>query len=250
MEIRLDGKLAVVTGGGSGLGLAMARAIADSGARVVIVGRREKVLRDACERIGPSASWTAADISDAGQVKSFVDKVNDEIGPPDIVINNAGIHLKSPVADTSLEEFERVLKTHVYGAYAVTQGFIPGMIKRKSGSIIFIASMASFIGMPNIIAYTAAKSAYTGMVRELTAELSPFGIRVNGIAPGWIDTDMLHQALDDDPERKAKILSRTPMERFGRPDDIGNAALFLCSEAASFITGVVLPVDGGALIGF
>lgn len=250
MELRLDGQTAVVTGGGSGLGYAMAKAIAEAGGRVIIVGRREGILRDACSRIGPEATGIAADISTPEEVQRLVTRVNEDIGTPDILINNAGVHFKKPITETGPDDFDRVLRTHVYGAYELTRRFVPEMISRHSGSIIFIASMASFIGMPNVIAYTAAKSACAGMVRELTAELSPQGIRVNGIAPGFIDTEMLHQAVDDDPDRARKILSRTPMGRFGEPADIGNAALFLCSNAAAFITGVILPVDGGALIGF
>jgi gluconate 5-dehydrogenase len=124
------------------------------------------------------------------------------------------------------------------------------MLERKSGSILFIASMTSLIGLPQVVAYSAAKSAYLGMVRSLAVELSPNGIRVNCIAPGWIESAMLQQALGNDRARHDRILARTPLARFGEPQDIGNAAVFLSSEAAKFVTGVVLPVDGGASIGF
>jgi gluconate 5-dehydrogenase len=124
------------------------------------------------------------------------------------------------------------------------------MLERKSGSILFIASMTSLIGLPQVVAYSAAKSAYLGMVRSLAVELSPNGIRVNCIAPGWIESAMLQQALGNDRARHDRILARTPLGRFGEPQDIGNAAVFLSSEAAKFVTGVVLPVDGGASIGF
>jgi len=124
------------------------------------------------------------------------------------------------------------------------------MKARGKGHILFRAWMTTFIGMPQVIAYSAAKAAFGGMVRALTADLAPSGIRVNALAPGWIDTPMLHKAVDGDPERKAKILGRTPMKRFGSTEDIGDAAVFLSSPAASFITGVVLPVDGGAVTGF
>jgi gluconate 5-dehydrogenase len=127
---------------------------------------------------------------------------------------------------------------------------LPGMLARGHGHILFTASMASFIGMPLVLAYSAAKSAYLGMVRSLAAEVSGRGVRVNAIAPGWIESPMLRQALAGDTVRTNKILSRTPMGKFGEPDDIGHAAVYLCSPAAKFITGVVLPVDGGASIGF
>jgi gluconate 5-dehydrogenase len=124
------------------------------------------------------------------------------------------------------------------------------MVSRKSGSVLFTASMSSLMGLPLIVAYSAAKSAYVGIVRTLASEWGPDGLRVNAIAPGWIASDMLDQALSGDPERKVKILGRTPLKKFGEPEDIGWAAVYLCSPAAKFVTGVVLPVDGGAAIGF
>ncbi|NDH55057.1 MAG: SDR family oxidoreductase, partial [Betaproteobacteria bacterium] len=171
-------------------------------------------------------------------------------GPISILINNAGVHLKKPSAETSDAEFAAVLQTHVMGAFALTREAGRRMIERKSGSILFTASMASLFGIPLVVAYSAAKSAYVGMVRSLATEWGPQGVRVNAIAPGWIASPMLDKALSGDAARKAKILGRTPMAQFGEPDDIGWAAVYLCSPAAKFVTGVVLPVDGGAAIGF
>ena len=136
------------------------------------------------------------------------------------------------------------------GAQALTCAILPGMIERKHGNILFTASMASLFGFPLVMAYAAAKSAYLGMVRTLAVELSSQGIRVNAIAPGWIMTPILEKAVLPDAKRVEKILSRTPMNRFGEPEDIGWAAVYLCSPAAKFVTGVVLRVDGGASIGF
>jgi gluconate 5-dehydrogenase len=149
-----------------------------------------------------------------------------------------------------VEEFQAVLDTHVLGSLSVTRAVAPAMMERRSGAILFMASMTSFIGMPNVVAYSAAKSAYAGMVRALACELGGHNIRVNAVAPGWIETPMLHKALDGDAPRAARILARTPMARFGEPADIGNAAVYLCSRAGGFVNGVVLPVDGGASIGF
>ena len=168
----------------------------------------------------------------------------------DILVNNAGIHIKKPAVETTPEEFQSVLTTHVCAAHALTRAVLPGMIARKHGSILLTASMTSLMGMPLVIAYSAAKSAYVGMTRALAAEVSPDGVRVNAIAPGWIESPMLRKALSGDEKRSNKILSRTPMARFGEPDDIGWAAVYLCSPAAKFVTGVVLPIDGGASIGF
>jgi gluconate 5-dehydrogenase len=142
------------------------------------------------------------------------------------------------------------LQTHVSAAHALSAAALPGMIGRRRGHILFTASMASLIGIPLVVAYSAAKAAYLGMVRSLAVEVAPHGIRVNAIAPGWIDSPMLRQAMANDPARQAKILGRTPMNRFGEADDIGWAAVYLCSPAARFVTGVCLPVDGGASIGF
>jgi NAD(P)-dependent dehydrogenase (short-subunit alcohol dehydrogenase family) len=124
------------------------------------------------------------------------------------------------------------------------------MLRRRHGSVIFIASMASLFGIPGVFAYSAAKSACLDMVRALATEVSPSGVRVNAIAPGWIETEMSRQAMAGDPARKRRILARTPLGRFGEPDDIGTAAVYLCSPAAKFVTGAVLPVDGGVSIGF
>ena len=171
-------------------------------------------------------------------------------GPVSILVNNAGIHLKKTAVETTPVEFQSVLTTHVCAAQALVKAALPSMLERGHGNILFTASMTSLIGMPLVIAYSAAKSAYLGMVRSLAAEVSDRGVRVNAIAPGWIESPMLRKALEGDTVRTNKILGRTPMGRFGDPSDIGHAAVYLCSPAAKFVTGIVLPVDGGASIGF
>jgi gluconate 5-dehydrogenase len=160
------------------------------------------------------------------------------------------VHLKKNAVATTPEEFAGVLNTHVLGAFALTRAVLPGMIERQHGNVLFIASMASLIGIPQVVAYSAAKSAYLGMVRSLAAEVSARNVRVNAIAPGWIESEMMRRALDGDPARRDKILGRTPLGRFGAAADVGWAAVYLCSPAARFLTGVVLPVDGGVSIGF
>jgi NAD(P)-dependent dehydrogenase (short-subunit alcohol dehydrogenase family) len=247
---RLDGEVALITGGGTGIGLAIARQLALAGAEVVLVGRRSAVLRSAAAGVGAQARGIAFDVTRVSQAPRFLARAEAPFGPITILVNNAGIHLKKPALETSDEDFLRVFKTHVLGAHALTRAVLPGMIQRRRGSIIFIASMASLFGVPNVFAYGAAKSAYLGMVRALATEVSPAGVRVNAIAPGWIDTDMVRKAMAGDPARKRRILARTPLGRFGKPEDIGAAAAYLCSPAAKFVTGVVLPVDGGASIGF
>ncbi|HSV13635.1 MAG TPA: SDR family oxidoreductase [Tepidisphaeraceae bacterium] len=246
----LDGEVALITGGGSGLGLGMARCMAQAGARVVLVGRRRSVLDDACASIGERAVAEPYDVTQFDQADAMVQRVTERVGSITILANNAGIHLKRPAVETTIDGFNSVLQTHVLAAHNLTRAVLPGMISRKHGSVLFMASMASLMGLPQVIAYSAAKSAYVGMVRTLSTEVAQHGVRVNAIAPGWIESDMLHKALDGDPPRKAKILARTSMARFGVPDDIGWAAVYLCSPAAKFVTGVVLPVDGGASSGF
>jgi gluconate 5-dehydrogenase len=240
----------VISGGATGLGYGMAEAIVEAGGKVVLLGRRENMLLNAANRLGSSAAYERFDVTESGRVDELVTRVIQRFQKIDILINNAGIHDKREFTQTSLNDFDKVLQTHVYGSFALTRAVVPAMLARKSGHVLFITSMSAFIGMPRIVAYSAAKSALLGMVRGLAAELSPLGIRVNGIAPGWIESEMLHKAIDDDPERKARILGRTPMARFGKPEDIGRAAVFLSSDAAAFINGVILPVDGGASTGF
>jgi NAD(P)-dependent dehydrogenase (short-subunit alcohol dehydrogenase family) len=246
----LDGEVALISGGGTGIGRAMAECMHAAGATVVLVGRREANLREAVEALGERAHYRVHDVAAFDQAPGLVAEVAEAIGPVSCLVNNAGVHLKKDAVETSVEEFQGVLDIHLLGAHALTSAVAPGMLARRRGSILFTASMASLFGIPKVIAYTAAKTAIVGMVKALSTELAPSGIRVNAIAPGWIETEMLHQALDADPPRKAKILGRTPMGRFGRAEDIGWAATYLSSPAAAFITGVTLPVDGGASIGF
>jgi gluconate 5-dehydrogenase len=246
----LKGEIALITGGGSGLGLGIAACFVKAGARVVLVGRRVDVLNATAKKLGRKALVEAHDITELDEAEHLIQRVNKRVGPISILVNNAGIHLKKTAVDTTPAEFNLVLQTHVVAAFSLTRAALPGMIKRKHGNVLFTASMAALFGVPYVSAYSAAKSAYLGLVRSLAAEVSPHGVRVNAIAPGWIESAMLRKALDNDPARKAKILERTPMNRFGKAEDIGWAATYLCSPAGKFVTGVVLPVDGGASIGF
>lgn len=247
---RLDGEVALITGGGTGLGLGMARALHAAGAKVVLVGRRADMIESAAAELGEGAYAEAADVTQFATMPALVERVVARLGKVSILANNAGINFKKLAVDTEVEEFSTMLDTHVLAAHALTRAVLPGMLEAKHGSILFTASMTSLIGMPGVIAYSAAKSAYVGMVRALSTEVAGQGVRVNAIAPGWIESPMLRKALDGDPARSNRILQRTPMARFGEPEDIGLAAVYLCSPAAKFVTGVLLPVDGGASQGF
>ena len=246
----LRGEHALITGGGTGIGLAVAKAMHAAGARVVLVGRREPQLAEAVREIGKGAIYIVHDITEFEKTPTLIERITREHGPITCLVNNAGMHLKKPAIETTPEEFQQVLGTHIFGAHALSCAVTPGMIERKHGSIIFMASMASLFGIPLVVAYAAAKSAMIGMIRTMATELSQHGVRVNAIAPGWIDTAMSRKAFAGDPNRKTKIISRTPMARLGEPEDIGWAAVYLTSRAAKFVTGSILPVDGGVAMGF
>ena len=247
----LSGQVAVITGGGTGLGFGMARCLVSAGAKVVLVGRREAELERACTELGASAFPLCSDITELGRASALLDQAEQRAGPVSLLVNNAGVHLKKPATETSDLEFATVWQTHLAGAFALTREVGRRMIERRQGgSIIFTASMTALIGMPSVVAYSAAKSAYLGVTRTLATEWGPHGVRVNAIAPGWIGSDMLDRALQGDPARKAKIIGRTPLGHFGEPNDIGWTVVFLASPAAKFISGIVLPVDGGAAESF
>lgn len=249
----LEGEIALITGGGSGIGLAIAQAFVEAGARVCITGRRANVLDESVVKLGGSAKATAmaGDVtvaSDRARILAHVQQAFD--APVSILVNNAGQNVKKPALEVTDEDFDALLNTHVKAGFALAREVAPAMLEAGQGSIIFLASMASFMGVPSIIGYTTAKTAVLGLTRGLSAEWSAQGIRVNAIAPGWIHTPMTDKAFEGDPARKAKVLGRTPMNKMGDPEDIALNAVYLCSPAAKFITGQCLTVDGGASIGF
>jgi len=244
-------KVAIVTGGGSGIGLAIAETFIRENIHTIIVGRDTEKLAAAKERLGSNCEPQACDLSDLSSIPALVNRVIESHGRIDILVNNAGINMKKEFTEVTDEDFQRILQTNVTAVFALSREVVKCMLEKDiRGSIVNISSMASQYGIPKVIAYTASKSAIEGMTRAMATELSPNGIRVNCIAPGFIATDMSAKALNNDPERKAKALGRTPMGVLGEPADIGKAALFLASDAAKYITGVVLPVDGGNSIGF
>lgn len=246
----LKGKVVLVTGGGSGLGFAIAKAFASNHAHVVIVGRNEERLSRASRELGKNVKALTFDLNAIELVPDLIGRITKSAGPIDILVNNAGINLKKDVMHVTDEEYRTIVHTNQTVVFAVTREVLKSMAPRNTGNIIMISSMASQYGIPKIIGYTASKSAVEGMTRALAVECAQYGIRVNCIAPGFIKTDMSSKALNTDPERKSRVLSRTPMGRLGEPSDVAHAALFLASEQSKFVTGVVLPVDGGNSIGF
>ena len=250
METPEHKKVALVTGGGSGLGMAIAEKFVANNIFTIIVGRDSARLGKAAKNLGSLCAPITCDLNDLNSIPELVKQVTGEYGRIDILVNNAGINMKKDFQDVTDKEFLQIIQTNVVAVFSLSREAVRGMLENGGGSIINISSMASQYGIPKVIAYTASKSAIEGMTRAMAVELSPRGIRVNCIAPGFIATDMSAKALNGDTERMNKVMSRTPMGKLGAPSDIGDAALFLASDAARYITGVVLPVDGGNSIGF
>ncbi len=246
----LHGKTVLVTGGASGLGFAIAGAFAGQGSRVLIVGRNEERLKAAQQRLGENVSYIAFDLTNIDRLAELASAAVDVMGEIDVLVNNAGVHLKKDALAVSNHEYQQVVLTNQTVVFALTREVGRSMVARRTGNIIMLSSMASQYGIPKVMGYTAAKAAVEGMTRALAVEWSPFGVRVNCLAPGFIKTAMSGKALDDDPARKERVLARTPMGRLGEPSDVANAALFLASTQSKYVTGVVLPVDGGNAIGF
>jgi gluconate 5-dehydrogenase len=243
----LRGKVALVTGGGSGLGLAIAQGLSAAGARVVINGRDQAKLDAAMEQLaeaGHVVSMSAFDVSDEAAVCRSVAEIESAIGPVDILVNNAAMNQRKPLADFELEEWRRLLATNTDGPFLVTRSVLRGMQGRRRGKIVNICSLASDIGRPNIVPYAVSKGALKMMTRALAVEAAPFNVQVNGIAPGFFRTEM-NAPLIADKEFSAWVEKRTPAGRWGDPPEIAGAAVFLASSAADYVTGHLLYVDGG-----
>jgi 2-deoxy-D-gluconate 3-dehydrogenase len=244
----LTGRLAVVTGARRGIGFAIAEALAAAGADIIGVSANLEPEGSAIERAvlehGQNFEARTVDFADRAAVLSLGDDLADR--RPDILVNNAGTIERAPAAEHPLELWDRVIEVDLTGQFALTQLVARPMLERGSGKIIFTASLLSFQGGINVPGYTAAKSGIAGLTKALANEWAASGVNVNAIAPGYIATDNT-QALRDDPERSTALLARIPAGRWGRADDIAGAAVFLASSASDYVSGIVLPVDGGWL---
>ena len=243
----LSGRHALITGSGSGLGLAIARGLGRAGARVVLNGRsREKleVAAAALARDGIDATVAPFDVTDADAVDESVSGIARERGPIDIVVNNAAMNRRLPLEQFSLAQWRELQGANLDGPFLVTRAVIPAMKARRQGKIVNICSIASDLGRPNIVAYAASKGGLKMLTRALAVELAPHNVQVNGIAPGFFRTEM-NAALTSDPEFSAWVAKRTPAGRWGEPDEVAGAAVFLSSAAADYVTGHLLYVDGG-----
>ena len=242
-------KRAIVTGANSGLGYATAKKFCDNGIKTYIIGRTKERTEQACTELGPNAIPILFDLNKLKDIPALVEKIAKD-GPIDILVNNAGINMKKEFLDVTDEEFQSILHTNVFSVFAISREVVKVMKENKGGSIVNISSMASQYGIPKVIAYSASKGAIETMTRAMAVELASFGIRVNCVAPGFIKTKMSAKALNDDPERKNKVLSRTPMGYLGDPSDIADAVYYYATNESRYTTGTVLPVDGGNSIGF
>lgn len=244
---RLDGKVALITGSTGGLGWAMAQAMVNVGAHVVVNGRHDdSVMAKTAELSlgGGRASGIAFDVADLSAAIGGVDKVIERHGAIDILINNAGIQHRSPIADFEQDEWERVMAVNLNAPFALARAAAVHMMAAGFGRIINTGSVMGQIARPTIPAYVASKSGIAGMTRALAVELAPHGITVNAIGPGYVATEM-NTALVNDPDFDRMVKSRTPAARWGRPAEIAAAAVFLSSDEASYVNGQVLIVDGG-----
>lgn len=246
----LEGKIALITGGGSGIGFDIAQCMIAAGATVIITGRREFALQESIKTLGKNAHYIVNDVTELKKLEALVHEIETQYGYIDILVNNAGINMKKPALDVTDEDFDLIIHTNLNAVFSLTRACAKRMIERKSGSILMISSMAAYYGIDRVVAYAASKSGVEGMVKVLASEFSKHNVRVNAIAPGFIETSMMKNAMSSDPDRMNRALNRTPMAKFGKPEDIGWAAVFLASEAAAYVTGVSLPVDGGNSIGF
>lgn len=239
----LTGKRAVVTGSSQGIGFALAEGLAQAGAEVVLNGRDAAKLAAAAAKI-PGARTLAFDATDHAAVRSAIDAFEADVGPIDILINNAGMQYRTPLEDFPEDAFQRLLQTNVASVFNVGQAVARHMIGRKAGKIINIASVQTALARPGIAPYTATKGAVGNLTKGMATDWAKYGLQVNAIAPGYFDTP-LNAALVADPAFSAWLEKRTPAGRWGRVEELVGAAIFLSSNASSFVNGHVLYVDGG-----
>jgi NAD(P)-dependent dehydrogenase (short-subunit alcohol dehydrogenase family) len=244
----LSGKTVVVVGGTSGIGRALALGLAEAGADVVATARRAHLVDTVAAEIesrGRRTLRVACDVGDEAALGALRDQVIGAFGQVDVVVSAAGMTRRAPTLEMDLADWQQILDVNLMGTLRAYRAFAPAMIARGSGRLIGIASLTSFVGMQEVSAYTASKSAVAGLTRALAVEWAPHGVTVNAIAPGVFRTD-LNAAILDGP-RGQELLLRTPMRRFGRTEELVGAAVYLASEASTFVTGQLLVVDGGFL---
>ncbi|MGZ2259902.1 SDR family oxidoreductase [Roseobacter sp. A03A-229] len=248
--MRLTGKMAIVTGGASGFGAGIVRKFTSEGARVMIADINKAAAQDLTDQMGDHAIACMVDVSDGTSVNAMAREALEAWGHVDILVNNAGVtHLPTSLEDVSEEDFDRVLAVNAKSVYLTARALVPHMKTRKSGAILNIASTAGVSPRPNLNWYNASKGWMITATKAMAVELAPVGVRVNALNPVAGETPLLKSFMGEDtPEMRAKFLATIPLGRFSTPQDMGNAACFLCSDEASMITGVAMEIDGGRCI--
>jgi NAD(P)-dependent dehydrogenase (short-subunit alcohol dehydrogenase family) len=247
MTIDLSGRTAVITGGSRGLGEAMAKALAEAGASIALVARdmtKLEQVREAIAQKGGKADVFTADVTQEKDVAAVTEAIQQRFGHPQILINSAGINIRKSLVDFSLDEFRSVIDASLMATFLMCRAFVPGMKGTGYGRILNMTSIMSHVSIAGRSAYSSAKAGLLGLTRALALELAADGITVNGISPGPIGTDM-NLALMSNPEVNAQFLAGIPVGRWGKVEEIGGIACYLCSEAAGFITGTDILIDGG-----
>ena len=237
--------IALITGGGTGIGLSIAKKLHSMNKTVVLTGRRKEKLLEAKKLLKSRCHIFENDISNLNSIPDLVNDIEKDIGPINFLINNAGKHLRKIAIETSDAEWKSVIDINLNSVFSLSRECAKKMIKRKKGNIILVGSVTTIMGLPDVTAYATSKTALSGLARTLAIELGKYSINVNCICPGFIQTAIFKRVRKKDPNRFKRILSRTPLDRFGKVEDISNVVGFLCSSDAKFITGTTLPVDGG-----
>ena len=240
----LTGRLALITGSSRGIGRAIAEGYAAAGARVIINGRDEDAVATAVKALGSNAVAAPFDVTDKAAVEAAVDKIEKDIGPIDILVNNAGMTKRMPFTEFPEADWRQIMATNLDSVFFVTQSVARRMISRSRGKIVNICSVMSELGRPTIAPYTASKGAVKTLTKAMCAEFAKHGITANGISPGYFGTE-LNQALMADETFSAWVCARTPAGRWGKVEELQGAAIFLASDASSFVNGHILFVDGG-----
>jgi len=247
MNQRLDGRIAVVTGASKGLGKQMAQALAGAGATVGLLARSGDLLEEVRAEItaqGGRAYAFVGDVSVEADVAVLADKIRTQAGVPDILINNAGINIRKPLHEFTLDEWRRVMSTNIDGPFLCARAFVPGMIEKKFGRIINVASTLAHVSLAHRAAYSASKFGLLGMTKALALELAPYNVTANAISPGPFATE-INRSLIEDPAKRAEFTAKIPLGRWGKVEEIGALAVFLSSDASAFITGTDIIIDGG-----